>query len=78
MEMTSRREGARRRLNVAAGLVLASFAAWAVAPSLEEGFKTPPASAKPQTWYHMMNGNVTKEGVTRDFEELARAGFGGV
>ncbi len=46
--------------------------------SLEGGFRSPPDSAKPQTWYHIMNGNVTKEGVTRDFEELARAGFGGV
>ena len=26
----------------------------------------------------MMNGNVTKAGITRDFEELAKAGVGGV
>lgn len=31
------------------------------AQTLEEGFLSPPDSAKPQTWYHMMNGNVTKE-----------------
>jgi hypothetical protein len=48
------------------------------APSLEEGFRTPPDSARPQTWYHMMNGNVTREGITRDFEEMAKAGLGGV
>ena len=47
-------------------------------PTLEEGFKNPPASAKPHTWYHMMNGNVTKEGITCDFEALAKAGIGGV
>ena len=46
--------------------------------TLEEGFKAPPASAKPHTWYHMMNGNVTKEGITCDFEALAKAGIGGV
>jgi len=46
--------------------------------TLEEGFKTPPDSAKPHTWYHMMNGNVTKEGITCDFEALAKAGIGGV
>ena len=46
--------------------------------TLEEGFKTPPNSAKPHTWYHMMNGNVTKEGITCDFEALAKAGIGGV
>ena len=45
---------------------------------LEEGFHNPPDTAKPQTWYHLMNGNVTKAGITRDFEELAKAGFGGV
>ena len=48
------------------------------APTLEEGFRTPPDSAKPHTWYHMMNGNVTKEGITCDFEALAKAGVGGV
>ena len=47
-------------------------------PSLEEGFAAPPAEARPQTWYHMMNGNVTKEGITCDFEALAKAGIGGV
>ena len=46
--------------------------------SLEAGFERPPADARPQTWYHMMNGNVTKEGITCDFEALAKAGIGGV
>ena len=50
----------------------------AASQSLEEGFKSPPASAKPHTWYHMMNGNITKKGVTRDFEAIAAAGIGGV
>ena len=48
------------------------------ATALEKGFVDPPNSAKPHTWYHMMNGNVTKEGITRDFEALAAAGVGGV
>ena len=62
----------------------AGFAAAAAASAplagdgLEAGFANPPDSAKPHTWYHMMNGNVTKEGITRDFEALAEAGFGGV
>ena len=46
--------------------------------SLADGFANPPRTARPHTWYHMMNGNVTKEGITRDFEELAKAGVGGV
>ena len=48
------------------------------AADLEAGFRAPPHEAKPHTWFHMMNGNVTKAGITRDFEELAKAGIGGV
>ena len=48
------------------------------AGKLEGGFRNPPNSAKPQTWYHMINGNITKEGITCDFEALAKAGIGGV
>ena len=43
-----------------------------------ETFRNPPRTAKPHTWYHLMNGNVTKEGITCDFEALAKAGIGGV
>ncbi len=63
------------------GILAASTAALAISSSaitLEEGFRAPPASARPHTWYHMMNGNVTKEGITCDFEALAKAGVGGV
>ena len=61
-----------------AALAVLLAAGTAAALTLEEGFKTPPNSAKPHTWYHMMNGNVTKEGLTCDFEALAKAGVGGV
>ena len=36
--------------------------------SLERGFRTPPEAAKPRVWWHWMNGNVTKEGITADLE----------
>ncbi|HZY78764.1 MAG TPA: glycosyl hydrolase, partial [Cyclobacteriaceae bacterium] len=45
---------------------------------LEPGFISPPSSAKPHTWWHWMNGNVTKEGITLDLESMARVGIGGV
>ncbi len=45
--------------------------------SLEAEFLKPPASAKPHTWWHWMNGNVTKEGITLDLEAMARVGIGG-
>ncbi len=62
-------------INIVCSVFLVSSA---FALTLEEGFKAPPSSAKPHTWYHMMNGNVTKEGITCDFEALAKAGVGGV
>jgi hypothetical protein len=45
---------------------------------METGFVNPPASAKPHTWWHWMDGNVTKEGITADLEAMAEAGLGGV
>ena len=44
---------------------------------LERGFANPPASARPHTWWHWMNGNITKEGITADLEAMAGAGLGG-
>ena len=43
-----------------------------------EEFRSPPHEAKPHTWWHWMNGNVTKEGITADLEAMARVGIGGV
>ncbi|MFY9233839.1 MAG: glycosyl hydrolase [Fimbriimonadaceae bacterium] len=45
--------------------------------SLAEGFRNPPASAKPHTWWHWMDGNVTKEGITADLEAMKKVGIGG-
>lgn len=44
--------------------ILVSFAVSGTAPAgpLEEGFRHPPDSAKPHTWWHWMNGNITREG----------------
>ena len=44
---------------------------------LESGFRKPPESAKPQTYWWWMNGNVTKEGITADLEAMKRVGLGG-
>src|SRR5213082_2096447 len=45
--------------------------------SLEDGFRNPPASAKPRVWWHWMNGNITKEGIRLDLEWMKRVGIGG-
>lgn len=58
--------------------VCGAAAAPAKAPAdLAAGFRNPPASAKPHTWWHWMNGNVTKEGITADLEAMKRVGIGG-
>lgn len=43
---------------------------------LEASFADPPASAKPWTWWHWVDGNVTKKGITSDLEAMERAGLG--
>ncbi|MCX7819515.1 MAG: glycosyl hydrolase [Kiritimatiellae bacterium] len=40
-------------------------------------FRSPPADARPLTWWHWLNGNITREGVTKDLEAMARIGLGG-
>ncbi|HEY4247615.1 MAG TPA: glycosyl hydrolase [Lacunisphaera sp.] len=65
-------------LSVSAGIALmgASGAQTADDP-LETGFKTPPDSAKPRTWWHWTMSNVTKTGITKDLEWMKRVGIGG-
>ncbi len=60
-------------------LVLAGSARGAGPGSeLEPGFRNPPASARPWVYWFVMDGNLTREGITADFEALQRAGIGGV
>ncbi|GAB5552775.1 MAG: glycosyl hydrolase [Saprospiraceae bacterium] len=42
---------------------------------LEKGFENPPADAKARTWWHWMNGNVTKQGITADLEAMKKVGI---
>src|SRR5205085_5355316 len=60
------------------GLATAAVAAGAPAPDpLARGFQDPPASARPHTWWHWINGNISREGITADLEAMRRAGIGG-
>jgi hypothetical protein len=56
---------------------LSGIALAQTAPSLEEGFKNPPASAEPRVWWHWMNGNITKEGIQLDLEWMHRSHIAG-
>ena len=60
---------------IVALLVLVSFSTSQAQISLEQGFKNPPPSAKARTWWHWMNGNVSKEGITADLEAMKRVGI---
>lgn len=48
------------------------------ADPLLDGFRIPPQAARPQVWWHLMNGNVAQEGMDLDLDWLARMGIGGV
>ncbi len=64
-------------LSLAFCQTVAAFAQSNSTDELASGFQSPPASAKPHTWWHWMNGNVTKEGITADLEAMQRVGIGG-
>lgn len=45
--------------------------------SLESGFTTPSNDARPRTWWHWINENVTEYGITKDLEAMKRIGLKG-
>lgn len=45
---------------------------------LEAGFRSPPHEARPQAWWHWINGNVSKEGIEADLIAIKEAGLSGV
>ncbi len=44
---------------------------------LEAGWQNPPTMARVHCWWWWLNGNVTKEAITRDLEEMKAKGLGG-
>ncbi|MBI5395945.1 MAG: discoidin domain-containing protein [Verrucomicrobia bacterium] len=58
-------------------VLLGAFALTASAASLDEGFRSPPATAKPWCYWWWLNGAASKEGITRDFEEMRNKGISG-
>jgi hypothetical protein len=68
----------KNRLRAVVALFLsAGIPAMALADPLADGFRDPPASARPRVWWHWMNGNVTREGIAKDLAWMKRAGIGG-
>lgn len=46
--------------------------------ALKRDFMNPPDSAKPRAWWHWLNGNISKEGITADLEWMRRSGIAGM
>lgn len=46
--------------------------------ALQAGWENPPQGARPRVWWHWMNGNITREGISKDLGWMARIGLGGV
>lgn len=74
--------GVRQRSFIVCAMLLFNGALFAqksadTSDALGRGFLAPPDSAKPRTWWHWTNGNVTEEGITKDLEWMKRAGIGG-
>jgi len=64
-------------LSLAFALLLNASPPKTVADDLATGFKSPPPSARPHTWWHWLNGNVTEAGITADLEAMKQVGIGG-
>lgn len=43
--------------------------------SLRLGFMNPPESARARTWWHWIDGTVSKEGITADLEAMSKVGI---
>ncbi|MEC3911827.1 glycosyl hydrolase [Sphingobium sp. CR2-8] len=68
----------KARFRLATLLACTVLAAPALADDLADGFRNPPQSARPRVWWHWMNGNVTKDGIDKDLDWMARMGIRGV
>ena len=71
---------ARRWIVIVSLLWMNPAGAFAQSPQGEElaaGFRSPPQTARARTWWHWMNGVVSKEGITADLEAMKRVGLAG-
>ena len=41
-----------------------------------EGFVSPKGKARVQTWWHWINGNVSREGIDRDLKSMSENNYG--
>jgi hypothetical protein len=65
------------RVGAAEALRPALRTSFAPAMALEEGWSRPPREARTRCWWWWLNGNVTKDAITRDLEAMRAQGLGG-
>ncbi|VGO13278.1 hypothetical protein PDESU_01834 [Pontiella desulfatans] len=58
--------------------ILALSVVSANAQTLSESFREPPDAMRPWVFWHWTNGNVTRDGITKDLEAMKDVGIGGV
>jgi len=66
-------------LALAVGLLFCALSVerTAAVDSLERGWTNPPKDARVRAYWWWLNGNVTKESISRDLEQMKAKGFGG-
>ena len=67
-----------RKAVLSGGLAALLFSPAALGQStLDDSFRNPPSEARPRVWWHWMNGNITTDGIRKDFDWMQRIGIGG-
>ncbi len=61
-------------------IVFISFPLWSLAQHLPidldpAEFKNPPSSVRVHTWWHWLDGRITREGITKDLESMKQQGI---
>ena len=67
---------AMRRITLAIFLVLSFRPLATAADPLAAGFAQPPDQTKPWCYWYWISDNISKEGITKDLEAMARVGIG--
>ncbi|PPC77970.1 glycoside hydrolase [Pokkaliibacter plantistimulans] len=57
---------------------VAAVASAQAADAMQQDFLNPPHAARPLTWWHWLNGNISEEGIRKDLAWMQQIGLGGV
>lgn len=66
------------RKNLLLSILLALTQVIVSGETIERSFRNPPDSVKPWVFWFWINGNISREGITKDLEAMKQAGIGGV